>query len=175
MLSLEQKIIHGGDNSEDKPRLVHERLLNVAVPEAAPDGRPIPLERCVEDHLFTMVEIQRKLERRATLDSIKVKNKPETMHIEIKELDESSSATPLEPKSPLALDTDPPPYSPIRATLEPLGLADKPSYPLDQKSEFGPGHELKTNSEIRHGARGRRGTRKLEELKGWQFFNVLRE
>lgn len=68
LLTLEMDIFHEGANDDkDDHKLVRERLLEVAVPQAPANGRPIQLEDCLEEHFNTRVEIVRRLERRDTL------------------------------------------------------------------------------------------------------------
>lgn len=51
-------LFHQGEKDEDDHKIVHERLLNLAVPPD-PDGKGVKLEDCLEDYFNTTVDVLR--------------------------------------------------------------------------------------------------------------------
>lgn len=70
LLTLKMDLFHTGtEDAEDDHKFVHERLLEVAIPEDSDDGRPIQLEDCLENYFNNRVEVVRRFERSNTLAS----------------------------------------------------------------------------------------------------------
>jgi len=96
LLELRRDTFHEGKPDPDYDhRVIKERLLNIAIPDESPDGRPIKLENCLEGYFNTTVDVERyKLERSNTLSE-----KAESSHIEVlvKEIPESNPTTPISP------------------------------------------------------------------------------
>lgn len=51
-------LFHQGEKDEDDHKIVHERLLNLAIPPD-PDGKGVKLEDCLEDYFNTTVDVLR--------------------------------------------------------------------------------------------------------------------
>jgi hypothetical protein len=65
---MEMDIFHEGKgDAADDHKFINERLLEVAIPQQAPEGRPIRLEDCLEEYFNARVEVVRRLDRRNTL------------------------------------------------------------------------------------------------------------
>ncbi|CZR58997.1 related to ubiquitin C-terminal hydrolase family protein [Phialocephala subalpina] len=104
LLTLKVDLVHGGRNDTDDHKLIHERLLNVAVPDEDPEGAPIKLEDCLESYFNNQVEVNRFLERTHTNQSIASASSPSSKetseHVEISELSWSTPNTPTTPLTP---------------------------------------------------------------------------
>ncbi|KAF2175287.1 cysteine proteinase [Zopfia rhizophila CBS 207.26] len=69
LLTLKMDIYHTGrENKEDDHKFVHERLLEVAIPEQE-DNKVITLEDCLETYFNNRIEVKRHLQRQNTLNS----------------------------------------------------------------------------------------------------------
>jgi hypothetical protein len=65
---MEMDIFHEGKgDAADDHKFINERLLEVAIPQQAPEGRPIRLEDCLEEYFNARVEVVRRLDRHNTL------------------------------------------------------------------------------------------------------------
>lgn len=58
LLALQVDLFHQGKKDEDDHKVVHERLLNLAVPPD-PDGKGIKLEDCLEEYFNNKVDVFR--------------------------------------------------------------------------------------------------------------------
>ncbi len=58
LLALQVDLFHQGKRDTDDHKVVHERLLNLAVP-ADPEGKGIKLEDCLEEYFNNKVEVLR--------------------------------------------------------------------------------------------------------------------
>lgn len=58
LLALQVDLFHQGEKDEDDHKIVHERLLNLAIPPD-PDGKGVKLEDCLEDYFNTTVDVLR--------------------------------------------------------------------------------------------------------------------
>lgn len=61
LLSLQVDLFHHGKRDDDDHKVVHERLLNLAVPPD-PKGKGIKLEDCMEDYFNAQVDVLRDSE-----------------------------------------------------------------------------------------------------------------
>ncbi|KAK1835348.1 ubiquitin C-terminal hydrolase [Podospora conica] len=58
LLALQVDLFHQGEKDEDDHKVVHERLLNLAIPPD-PEGRGVKLEDCLEEYFNTTVDVLR--------------------------------------------------------------------------------------------------------------------
>ncbi|KAK5662761.1 hypothetical protein OQA88_6168 [Cercophora sp. LCS_1] len=58
LLALQVDLFHQGKGDEDDHKVVHERLLNLAVPED-PEGKGLKLEDCLEEYFNNKVDVLR--------------------------------------------------------------------------------------------------------------------
>jgi hypothetical protein len=100
LLELRRDTYHEGKEDPDfDHKVIKERLLNIAIPDETPEGRPIKLENCLEGYFNTRVDVDRyKLERSNTISSMsKGRETPEALHVEVAEVPESNPSTPISP------------------------------------------------------------------------------
>ncbi|KAH7321512.1 ubiquitin C-terminal hydrolase family protein [Rhexocercosporidium sp. MPI-PUGE-AT-0058] len=113
LLSLKVDLFHvGRDDDPDDHKIIQERLLDVAVPDEPPPGKPtVRLEDCLESYFNNRVTVMRRLERSNTNSS----QKPSSSHYEekgeasalphinvnVNELSWSTPDTPITPGTPL--------------------------------------------------------------------------
>lgn len=62
LLALQVDLFHQGMGDKDDHKVVHERLLNLAVPSPDPNGKGRKLEDCLEDYFNNKVVVQRDSE-----------------------------------------------------------------------------------------------------------------
>jgi len=181
MLTLKQDIFHRGNDDKDDHKYVHERLLEVSIPDDRADGSPIPLEDCLETYFNNRIEVKRYmsdlLQRRNTLGSI-IGRKPsvdsiskaKAQHVEIAALD---PPTPTTPKAGQEL----PSYCDVRPALD---TTRRPSifthhYP-DEKSEARRRDSTNRRGSL-HSPPGRNrafSMTKEVNMPAWQFYNLIR-
>lgn len=164
LLTLKMDIYHTGkEDAKDDHKYIHERLLEVAVPDEVPGAGSIKLEDCLESYFNNRVEVKRHLERSNTLSSIRsgmeVDEKGTSQHVEISELSWSTPNTPISQSIPCT------PISPggrIRTAsiIRHRVLEEEKKDGLDTDST---GHSIRRNS-----------TRKEVLMPAWQFFNLIR-
>src|SRR5437763_4480209 len=84
LLTLKVDIAHGGmDIPDDDHKFVNERLLNIGIPPELEAKGSVTLEECLEAYFNNRVDVQRKLERRSTLEialSVEDKGLPASAH-----------------------------------------------------------------------------------------------
>ncbi|KAG6010771.1 hypothetical protein E4U21_004159 [Claviceps maximensis] len=68
LLSLQVDLFHNGKKDKDDHKVVHERLLNLAVPPD-PEGRELKLEDCLEEYFNARVDVLRDHEE-SKLDGV---------------------------------------------------------------------------------------------------------
>lgn len=173
----------GKEDLTDDHKVVHERLLEVAIPDPPESGGSVTLEECLENYFNNKVEVKRLLNRRNTLQSMRSydASKSQTVHIETTELRSRSPspASPL-PKSPMALKSPTSPTSPTSPSTP-----TSPKRPLSSRhrtdSIFGEkrvetGHIRKAQDDASvTSGRQRAGTIRKEVLMpAWQFFSLIR-
>lgn len=108
LLTLKMDLHHAGkEDPQDDHKFINERLLEVAIPESASNGNDvITLEDCLEHYFNNRIEVKRHMEnqRRNTLSktgTVDSPNSPTKMeketgiHVEVAEVPQSSSNTPL--------------------------------------------------------------------------------
>lgn len=169
-------IFHPGkEEAGDDHRFINERILEVAVPEDADDGRLITLEGCLENYFNNRIEVKRYLERRNTLKSKLSRRsassfKGQTLHIETAEVEDSqtpitSKKWPFSPSSPKS------PGKPLDSFTRNEGIVR--DFWASEKSEVS---EISSPSEteIDNQGRPRAGSMRKEiMLPAWQFFNLI--
>ena len=178
MLTLKSDIFHAGkEDPNDDHKLLHERLLEVAIPEESTDGKVLTLEECLENYFNNKIDVKRYLERRATLSSVRSRwstssHKGHALHVESVELEGSQPSTPVSVLS----QTSEAPYSPLRQAVDKHCVpsiiqehyisekGDIPDFSLSKEEEY-----------CSHGSRPRTGSiRKEVMMPAWQFFSLIR-
>ena len=178
MLTLKSDIFHAGkEDPNDDHKLLHERLLEVAIPAEPTDGRVVTLEECLENYFNNKIDVKRYLERRATMTSVRSRwsigsLKGHALHIESVEVEGSQSSTPVS----LLSQTPEAPYSPLRLAVDKHRVpsiiqethisekGDIPNLSLSKEEEAG-----------NYGGRPRTGSiRKEVMMPAWQFFSLIR-
>ncbi|KAL2067894.1 hypothetical protein VTL71DRAFT_15992 [Oculimacula yallundae] len=123
LLSLKVDLYHvGQDDDPDDHKIIQERLLDVAVPDEPPPGKPtVRLEDCLESYFNNRVTVLRRLERTNTGSSLKggfsshheekgfsshheEKGEPSILphiNVNVNELSWSTPDTPITPGSPI--------------------------------------------------------------------------
>ena len=178
MLTLKSDIFHAGkEDPNDDHKLLHERLLEVAIPEESTDGKILTLEECLENYFNNKIDVKRYLERRATMSPVRSRwsissHKGHVSHIESIELEGSQPSTPVS----LLSQTPEAPYSPLRQAVDkqrvPSIIQEK--Y-ISEKGDI-PGLSLSKEEEAgSYGGRPRTGSiRKEVMMPAWQFFSLIR-
>lgn len=161
-------IFHTGkEDQKDDHKYIHERLLELAIPDETQDCQSVTLEDCLEMYFNNKIEVKRyldALERKNTLTSIKSKSSVDSRkgylsHVEVAELDESAPSTPLTPMRQFS-------HSPTRPALQrhraPSIIQD---HYIDEKRGLldgdGSGKQTRTRKEVM--------------MPAWQFFQLIRK
>ncbi|KAI9746340.1 MAG: hypothetical protein M1818_000052 [Claussenomyces sp. TS43310] len=178
LLTLEMDIFHEGKGeAADDHRLIKERLLEVAVPSDAGEGRTLKLEDCLEEHFNTRVEVVRRLERRDTLQRSNTKSSvrsgltnvlegsagPE--HAEVSDspssqVEQSSKSSPKSPSSPTFPVSN--------------GRARAPSIIRRRIIEEEAGESSDADPSRPHSSLRKGSIRKEVLMPAWQFFRIIR-
>ena len=168
LLTLKMDIFHvGREDQKDDHKFIHERLLELAIPDETQDCQSVTLEDCLEMYFNNKIEVKRYLdamERRNTLSSTGSKSPTDSgkgfaTHIEVAEIAESEPSTPLSPVERLSSTPSRPRLQRHRA---PSIIKD---HYMDEKRSL-------LDGEV-DGRRGR--TRKEVMMPAWQFFRLIRE
>ncbi|KAE9374391.1 cysteine proteinase [Stipitochalara longipes BDJ] len=166
LLTLRMDLYHTGtEDDPDDHKYIHERLLEVAVPDPPADGGSVSLEDCLESFFNNQVDVRRYiLERSNTMSSVHSDHSPlSEKEIEIGELSQSLPNSPLSPLAP------PSPLSPggrhrSQSIIRNIVVE---STEIDARSDSTDGRSRR--SSIRKG----KTTRKEVSMKAWQFFNLI--
>ncbi|MCJ1351089.1 MAG: hypothetical protein MMC33_001071 [Icmadophila ericetorum] len=175
MLTLKMDIFHTGkEDANDDHKFVQERLLDVAIPEEPTDGRLITLEDCLETYFNNRVEVKRYLERRATLNSMRIRasvdsGKANALHVETVRIDDSQPASPAVnlPQSPLPMYSPATPVDPRHRA--PSLIQDYHFYDKSEEAGMSPLEET-SNPMSRPRASS---VRKEVMMPAWQFFSLI--
>ena len=176
----------GKEDLKDDHKVVHERLLEVAIPDPPESGGGVTLEECLENYFNNKIEVKRLLHRRNTLQSMRSydASKSQTIHVETTEIRSRSQspakdASPL-PKSPIALKSPTSPTSPTSPSTptspqRPLSSRHRTDSIFSEKRvEAGEGRKSQDDASVTSG-RQRAGTIRKEVLMpAWQFFSLIR-
>ena len=174
LLTLKMDIFHTGkEDADDDHKFVNERLLEVAIPEDDPGGRPITLEDCLEMYFNNRIEVKRHLERRSTMTSIRSRrsmdsNKAHAFHVETAEMDDSRASTPT---SPTLQNTGVPSSSLKTRHRAPSIIQERIIKEEDAPSEPSPGGDRHRQPSSR---RKCSFIRKEVMMPAWQFFSLIR-
>ncbi len=167
-------IFHPGkEDATDDHKFVNERLLEVAIPEDNPGGKPITLEDCLETYFNNRIEVKRYLERRTTMSSMRTRrsmdsSKGHALHVETAEADDSRSSSPASTmlQSPLI-------SSPLRTRHR------APSIIQDRviKEEGEPSEPTPVVDGISQTPSPRKASMIKKEvmMPAWQFFSLIRK
>ena len=170
LLTLRMDLYHTGtEDDPDDHKYIHERLLEVAVPDPPADGGSVSLEDCLESYFNNQVDVRRYmnvLERTNTMSSVRSKDSPILeKELELGELPQpypDTPISPLSPESPLSPGSRHRSQSIIRNIVVEGIERDATSDPTDAQSR-------RSNS-VRKG----KTTRREVSMKAWQFFNLIR-
>jgi len=177
LLTLKMDIFHTGkEDADDDHKFVNERLLEVAIPEDDPGGKPITLEDCLETYFNNRIEVKRHLERRSTMGSVRShrsidSSKAHAFHIETIESGDSRSSSPASSMLQNAAVTS----SPVRTTntrhRAPSIIQERVIQEEGEPSEPSPhGGGVSQTSSRRKGSI----VKKEVLMPAWQFFSLLR-
>ncbi|KAE8450098.1 hypothetical protein EG329_006879 [Mollisiaceae sp. DMI_Dod_QoI] len=168
LLTLKVDLVHGGKDDNDDHKLIHERLLNVAVPDEDPEGAAIKLEDCLESYFNNKVDVNRFLERTHTNQSMSSAASPSTAkdsseHVEISELSWSTPNTPTTPQTPSS------PFSPGPGRLRATSIIRRRVIETDTEGEKAAESEgLSLPRSARKGS-----IRKEVLMPAWQFYHLI--
>lgn len=167
LLTLRMDLFHNGaEDAADDHKFIHERLLDVAVPDEMESGRQIQLEDCLESYFNNRVEVLRKRERSNTFSSVRSgqSEKDAPLHIEVAELSWSTPNTPASTTTPGS--SFPPGSDRPRA----MSIIRHRVIQDDGKED------VSTESDAASSAPSvRKGSLRKEVLMpAWQFFNLIR-
>lgn len=169
LLTLKMDIYHNGtEDIKDDHKIIHERLLEVAVPD-----QPARLEECLESYFNNNVEVVRKLERSNTLSSVRSGRSPSiekstSQHVEVtvSEVAWSNPGTPIStqpPRSPLS----PSNRHRTDSLIRPRVITEPQT---ESKAEnLADSDAASTKLSIHRGS-----IRKEVLMPAWQFFNLIR-
>jgi hypothetical protein len=169
LLTLKMDLFHNGtEDDKDDHKIIHERLLDVAVPDES-----AKLEECLENYFNNRVEVVRKLGRSNTISSVRSARSPSSdkgasQHVEVT-VSEVTWSTPSTPISPQTSRTPLTPSGRHRTDsfIRPRIITDIKEVETGEKA---------TESEAATTPRSlRKGSVRKEVLMpAWQFFNLLR-
>lgn len=153
----------GKEDLKDDHKVVHERLLEVAIPDDKEAGETVTLEECLENYFNNRIEVKRLLHRRNTLQSLRAPSidKGQVLHIETAEVP-SRSASPASVWTPISPSVQTP-TSPTR----PMSARHRTDSIFSEK------HKSQDDASVKSG-RPRAGTIRKEVLMpAWQFFSLI--
>ncbi|KAL3425648.1 ubiquitin carboxyl-terminal hydrolase family protein [Phlyctema vagabunda] len=182
LLTLKMDIYHTGlEDDKDDHKFIHERLLEVAVPEDNKDGRPVQLEDCLEEYFNNRIEVVRRLERSNTLTSVKSAYIPDPEKAGLMQDGEVTELEWSSPNTPISANNTVTPIIPSptlrhrsesiirhRVIQEEEDEVGEASTPIDSKSRTESAPGLLRQSSVRKGA-----VRKEVLMPAWQFFNLI--
>ncbi|CZT05858.1 uncharacterized protein RAG0_11777 [Rhynchosporium agropyri] len=193
LLSLKVDLYHvGQDDDPDDHKIIQERLLDVAVPDEPPPGKPtVRLEDCLESYFNNRVTVSRRLERKNTGSSLKGSSSHHEEQVEasllshvnvhVNELNWSTPDTPITPGSPVNLNGSleskesgrDRATSIIRHVVIPeeedsSTVVSNSTIEVDGNGDLE--SELSSNDTSLH----KEKTRKEVMMPAWQFFNLIR-
>lgn len=169
LLTLRMDLYHTGtEDDPDDHKYIHERLLEVAVPDPPADGGSVSLEDCLESYFNNQVDVRRYmnvLERTNTMSSIRSEDLPlPEKELELGELSQPQTATPTSPLSPAS------PLSPGGRHRSQSIIRNIVVEGIERDATSDP-----TDTQSRHSNSVRKGktTRREVSMKAWQFFNLI--
>lgn len=169
LLTLKTDIFHAGSDDDDDHRFITERLLDVAVPEDAPQDGVVSLESCLEEYFNNKVEIKRDLKRRTTMRSgASNMEKYADVHVEQIEItDQDSRSNTPQPK----------PAVPPGVARPSLLHGRAPSIFSERKVDIVQGVDKEDQGGVQpNDGRQRGGSMRKEVLMpAWQFLNLIRK
>ena len=174
LLTLKMDIFHTGkEDASDDHKLIHERLLELAIPEDTKDGKRITLEECLEMFFNNKIEVKRyldDLQRRNTLSSIKSRAsvssaKGNASWVEVAEVEDGQSSSPIvqnTTQSPMPVSATSParPTQRLRApSIIKETYIDEKRAMIDGAKEDGSGVHPRVRKEV--------------VMPAWQFFSLI--
>ena len=174
LLTLKVDLYHeGAEPDPDDHKTIHERLLEVAVPDPPEDGRSITLEDCLGEYFNGQVDVRRKIDeplrRTNTMSSVI----SETTPFSEKEggVEALSRSMPSSPISPLSQGSLSPgaPFPPVTRQRSPSFIREV----LVEHIERATGMQA-SDRHRRNSMRKGRTLRKEVSIPAWQFFNLIR-
>jgi hypothetical protein len=168
LLTLRMDLYHTGtEDDPDDHKYIHERLLEVAVPDPPPDGGPVQLEECLEHYFNNQVDVRRYmnvLERTNTMSSVRSDFSP----LSEKEGEQGELSQSL-PNSPISTRTPGSPFAP--------GGRHRSSSIIRHIVVEGTEKDTKpetNDNNRRNSIRKGKTIRREVSMKAWQFFNLIR-
>lgn len=177
LLTLKMDIFHTGkEEATDDHKFVNERLLEVAVPEEAGDGRIITLEECLETYFNNRIEVRRYLERTNTTKSMQSRrsidsSKCSVSHVETVVLDESELASPIGPDVPSTTATKSSVQASAIRRRAPSIIQDR--FLSEKQGSFGVPSSIE--EDVGLSGRPRAGSVRQVMMPAFQFFSLLRK
>jgi len=166
LLTLKTDIYHQGkEDANDDHKFITERMLDVAIPENLPQGEVLRLETCLEDYFNNRVEVKRHLARRNTVNSLLPNESDEKgggAHVDVTEVDNSRSNTPVPPEDEIH-----------------KGQLQRPLHMRERATSIFSERKVKMSSttgskDEKDGDAQRKGTKKEVLMPAWQFLNLIR-
>ena len=160
---------NGAEDATDDHKFIHERLLDVAVPDETESGRQVQLEDCLENYFNNRVEVLRKLERSNTVSSVRsgqsqYTEKEGAVHIEVAEVSWSAPNTPTSAVPPGS------PLTPSSGRHRATSIIRHRVIQEDGKEDVSTESDAaSTPASVRKGS-----IRKEVLMPAWQFFNLIR-
>lgn len=168
LLTLRMDLYHTGtEDDPDDHKYIHERLLEVAVPDPPANGGPVELEECLENYFNNQVDVRRYmnvLERSNTMSSVLSDYVPRSEKEE--EGGEFSQSLPNSPTSPRTPGS---PFSP--------GGRHRSGSIIRQIVVEGNEkvvQQVSNDNHKRNSIRKGKTIRREVSMKAWQFFNLIR-
>lgn len=159
---------NGTEDVKDDHKIIHERLLDVAVPD-----KSAKLEECLENYFNNRVEVVRKLDRSNTISSVRSGrsssvDKGTSSHVEVKVSEVSWSG----PSTPISTHTPRTPLSPTGRTRTDSFIRPRIVTEIQEQDRGEKVTESDTSSSRQSMRKG--SVRKEVLMPAWQFFNLLR-
>ena len=177
MLTLKMALFHGGKEDPDSDhKLVHERVIEVPVPDQVESGQSITLEDCLAAYFDNQVVVERYLQqRRNTLNSVR------SFYSDDRKvpLEDVRSISESQPSTPLAANSHdvPSPPSPSRlggTMVRSPSLFSKIVDP--EKAELYERDSAKHDVHFRPARRRGASLAKVEvKMPAFQFFSLIRK
>jgi len=185
LLALQVDLFHQGERDEDDHKVVHERLLNLAVPPD-PEGKGLKLEDCLEEYFNNKVDVLRdSLEEKKAYDrsntvsktTIRVVTEGEELqsveHIENSTMQKRWTAQDMLVQTPLETPT-----SSFSNTFESLSTSRNRSTSIIQRivvNDDAQSSDSASEGFLQRAKRTGSTVVKAVTIPAWQFFRLIRK
>ncbi|TVY20160.1 hypothetical protein LARI1_G001428 [Lachnellula arida] len=176
LLTLKMDIYHtGADDDPDDHKVVHERLLEVGIPEDHDPDAPIKFEDCLEGYFNNNIEVTRNLHRSNTISSVRSARSHSTgagspPRLETREISWSQTPTSCS-ETPTTTTTATTAESPI-TPVSPGGRKRGASIFQQMVDNDETGEPVTPRERVGTPASMRKGS-KAVMMPAWQFYNLL--